>query len=779
MKKLFSVFLAGAISAGAICGACACSDKESDGNKKPADDNDEPVVFDVNAPAYADASATLSVSGSVDRMNEERQISKSLFGAFLEDINYASYAMDANLVCNGSFENQRGDKKYAWTADSGVTFTVENTEGVLGGLYEKYDGEKINPNYAKLVLPASGGKLRNAGFPAVPIAVQEGISYAFSAFIKTGSYSGNMTVRIKSDSAVYFEKTVALTASNEWIKYSDSATATATGNENLYFELEFGSAGTVLIDGVAFETSDSTVGIKNYIYNAIKDLSPKFIRFPGGCVIEGTGDSEAYDWKNSVGAVAKTGGDDVPAFTYKENYGGELNTVTTYGEPITRKANTDIWRGGYYEMEYGIGFYEYFLLCESVGASAVPVLNCGLSCQGGLATGDRKPKALSGRFGNGVDDFIRDAKDLIEFAKGGTDTKWGKIRADMGHPDPFEMDYLGIGNEQSGIYYKQYYEKFLKAFAEDDDPLLKSVKIIVGNGPLFSQCQHGDKPNSKGLAQMAAQTYYNSFDSVIEKIADYGVHDQHYYMNYTDFFANTTMYDGYARPADSPYDYYEVFVGEYSANEAKNHAGKDFGFDGTAWRNSWITALSEAAMMTAYERNGDIVKLAAYAPMFAPIQAGDRQWAVDMMYFTNTDLVRTTNYYVQQLFMQNQGSYKLQSSIKFAADFQTTCTLRGTNAEQEIDKLYYVTSMTDGGNILVKIVNASGEDVRLNVAFQEAVLRGDARVTVLSNNDYKAVNTLTETAIQPREYTIGGFTDNTLGYTAPAYSVTCIRLQTK
>ncbi len=771
MKKIYSVLLAGAISAGAICGTVACGENEQPNGPE------EPVVFDERAPAYSDPSVTLSVSGAVDRMNEERKISKSLFGAFLEDINYASYAMDDNMVCNGSFENRRGDKKYAWTA-SGATFSVEDTEGVLGSLYEKYNGERVNPNYAKLVLPASGGTLKNAGFPAVPFAVKEGVDYAFSAFVKTGSYHGNMTVRVKSDSKVYFEKTVALTASTEWVKYSASAPAEETGSEGLYFELAFDSAGTVLLDGVAFETTDSTVGIKNYVYEAIKDLSPKFIRFPGGCVIEGTSDSEAYDWKNSIGAVAKTGGDVVPAFTYKESVNGEISEVTTYGEPVTRAANTDIWRNGYYEMEYAVGFYEYFLLCESVGASAVPVLNCGLSCQGGLAQGDRRPKPLSGRFGNGVADFIQDAKDLIEFAKGGTDTKWGKIRADLGHPDPFEMDYLGIGNEQSGIYYTQYYEKFLEAFAEDPDPLLKTVKLIVGNGPLFSQCQHGDKPNSMGLAQRAANVFYNK-SAVIGKIADYGVHDQHYYMNYTDFFTNTTMYDGYARPADSPSEYYEVFVGEYSANEAKNNSGNDFGFDGNAWRNSWVTALSEAAMMTAYERNGDIIKLAAYAPMFAPLKESDRQWAVDMMYFTNTELLRTTNYYVQQFFMQNQGDYKLNSSIKFTDGFLTTCSLKGARAEQEIDKLYYVTSRTEGGDVLVKIVNASGEDIRMNVALSDAVLRGSAKVTVLSGESYKTVNTLENTEVAPKEYTIGDFTENTLGYTAPAYSVTCIRLYTK
>ncbi|MDE7296375.1 MAG: hypothetical protein K2N84_03840, partial [Clostridia bacterium] len=327
-------------------------------------------------------------------------------------------------------------------------------------------------------------------------------------------------------------------------------------------------------------------------------------------------------------------------------------------------------------------------------------------------------------------------------------------------------------------YYKDYYEKFVEAFSEDSNPLLKSVKLIVGNGPLFIQCQHGDKPDSMGLAQRAAKAFYDK-SLAISNIAEYGVHDQHYYMNYTDFFTNTTMYDNYARPADSPNDYYEVFVGEYSANEAKNNEGKDFGFDGTAWRNSWITALSEAAMMTAYERNGDIIKLAAYAPMFAPLNEGNRQWAVDMMYFTNTQLLRTTNYYVQQLFMKNQGDFKLNSSIKFADGFQTTCTLANTLAEKDIDKLYYVTSVTEGGDVLVKIVNASGEDVRLNVALTDVTLRGNAKVTVLSNENYKAVNTLTQNAVEPSEYTIGDFTENTLGYTAPAYSVTCIRLYTK
>lgn len=800
-RKVLATLSAGIFAAATLCGVTACGTETPDVPTEKAD---------VEAPAFTDAEATLNLNAAADTQSARYQISDTLFGAFLEDINFAAYALDDNLLANSSFEAITKDWNYGWTA-TGATMTKQTSGGIFDGTaYNNSSlGVNVNPNYLQLNVAQSGGSLRNSGYAQIPIAVEEGVDYLFSAFIKAPS-AVEMTVSVTDGTTVYATETISVLQESDWVKYTRTLTATGTASENLYFELSFSAATTIYLDVITFETTDSTVGIKNYLYEAIAELSPKFIRFPGGCVIEGNGDGgqdTAYDWKNSIGAVVTgtaAGDDDVPAFSYKVNTNGTVQQgEATYGEFATRTPNPDLWAGYpysyYYDLEYGLGFYDYFLLCESVGASAVPVINCGMSCQGGVPR-TNKGMALAGRHDQYVEDYIQDAKDLIAFAKGSVDSTdeheryWATIRANMGHPEPFEMDYLGIGNEQWDTYYTNYYEKFLKAFAEDDCELYGSVKLIVGNATQFTDCQ--DPLNNRtGVAQAAAQKYLNRADSVISTIEEYGVHDQHYYRNYMDFFANTELYDYYDRPEENPDTYYEVFVGEYSANEGTDLSGNVYSFDGNDWENSWITALSEAAMMTAFERNGDIVKLAAYAPMFAAWNGrnetnGARQWNVDMMYYTNTQLVKTTNYYVQQLFMQNQGKYLLpgqnsaQQAFKYASGFSSTFevagkTSSGKDVTETISKLYAVASLDGSGDIIVKIVNACPDTIKLNIKIANATLGSIATVTQLQNDDYKAVNTLTETAISPETFTIGSFTDGTIGYSLKPYSVSAIRIPVK
>ncbi len=683
---------------------------------------------------------------------------------------------------------------YGWRAEDGASLAVKEnqSDGPLGTLYKDYQNQYVNGGYAVFTATADGGKLINAGYADPAMAVKEGTQYLFSAFIRNdGGALAELKLAVKDGQKTYASGTIAVQGDG-WVKYQKMLTAEATGTEGLYFELSVSGACRLALDGVKLETQDAALGIKNYVYEAIEQLSPKFIRFPGGCVIEGVDEGTAYDWKNSIGAVARTRestGDDVPAFEYTLNDEGNTKTVTTYGEQITRRANTDIWQGGnnYYEMEYGIGFYDYFLLCEKLGASPVPVISCGLSDQGGLQNAwGKSAHALAGRHGNKIADYIQDALDLVCFANGSVDSadeneaRWARIRTDMGHPAPFGLKYLGIGNEQYGNYYETYYQKFLEAFAQakGENALYGEVELIVGNAMTLGDCQNtAVSSSSTGMAQRAALSYLNSQSPVIDTVAEYGIHDQHYYMNFLDFFKNTEMYDGYARPEEDGYNYYNVFVGEYSAN---SYSSGGSSYDPKEeWTNSWITALSEAAMMTAYERNGDIIKLAAYAPMFASLN-GSRQWNVDMMYFTNTEIVRTTNYYVQQLFMRNQGKYLLKNqSIAYADGFAKTYELAGHNGRKEnISKLYYTASLNADGDIVLKIVNASGEDINVNVAVSNARLKGTARVTALQNDDMKAVNRSSGEAVAPQSYTAGAF-GKKLGYTAKKYSVTAIVFDVK
>lgn len=769
-----------------------------------------PETPDVEAPTFSDAAATLKLSGSIDKESESNRISSDLFGLFLEDINFASFALDDNLLINSSFENTvtqytgsvYGDPKFGWSVGLGTEISVASGAGVLSG---NSSFGTVNDNYI-IVNQDGKGTLINSGHPAVGMSVEEGVKYTFSAFIK--GYTGKITLSVTDGKTVYATGEVNPSGAG-WVKYQTTLTATGTADKNLYFEMKFDVVGTAQIDNVMLETQDrnEATGIKSYLYQAIADLSPKFFRFPGGCIIEGLDDSSYYDWKNSIGAVSLNGVDTIPAFTYTLNTDGKIEEVTTYGEQVTRTPNTNLWGYdynakdadkkyiAYYQMEYGIGYYEYFVLCEELGAKAIPIVNCGLSCMA------RNGQPLKGRHGNGIDDFIQDAFDLVAFAKGDPNSSdeneayWAQVRVNMGHPEPFAMDYIGIGNEQWGSYYKNYYEKFVVAFAEkaQENDLYGSVRLIVGNCTMFEHCEDPDL-NRSGAAQLAGESFVDNLNgnNTIDmyRLADYGVVDQHYYVNYTDLFYNHDLYDSYARPADDPFGYYDVFVGEYAANSNIVRSSSEGVVNGTTTFSggdvsNWRNALSEAAMMTGFERNGDIVKLAAYAPMFANLN-GARQWWVDMMYYTNTDLVLSPNYYVQQLFMQNSGDYKVASALTYASGSPLTVTFTGSgSAKRTVNQLYYVTSADEEtGDILIKIVNAGETAVRLNVelgSLNGVKLAEIAEVREVTGLAYEDINELDRKNVSARDsYTIGAFTNgNSFGYEVKALSVTAIRARTR
>lgn len=809
MKRIFHLLMAGILGTAMLLGTAACGGSDTgespnggqneqnsgeqgsgsgeqgsgsgeQGSGGGEEEKPSQPEYDKEAPAFDNAQATLTVGG-VPEKNAE--ISSELFGVFLEDINFASQALDDNLVVNGSFSSRYGGRNYGWKAEK-ATLTVTTEGSLLGDDFCDYNGVNSVASYA-LVETQAGGYVENSGYVPVPMAVQEGTEYIFSAYIKAEGV-GEMSFAVTDGTQEYAAGSVLLEEGGGWVKYVRRVKASGTAEEGLKLRLSFPQAGTVGLDGVSFETTDSTVGIKNYLYDAVKELSPKFIRFPGGCIIEGENLEQAYDWKNSVGAVAsgeKSGEDTVPAFTYLLNTedGKKAEEVTTYGEAVTRKTNTDLWENDgtqYYQMEYGIGFYEYFLLCESLGASALPVLNCGLSCQGQAYPG----APLAGRHGNYVADYIQDAADLIEFAKGDKNTKWGSVRAAMGHEAPFEMNYIGIGNEQwdagtaQSDYYESYYEKFLEDEAFMAACKKYGVQLIVGNHQQLIHCEGSidfttGQPRTSGVAKDAAIAYRNK--GKITALSEYGIHDQHYYNSPVDFLLHTKMYDNYVREGN---DRYEVFVGEYSANNNFKESGN---FNTLYETNNWFSALSEAAAMTGFERNGDIVRLAAYAPMFAPVDPQYRHWGVDMMLFTNTRLVRTANYYVQQLFIQNTGSKKLSSSLEYASGFAQTVKISGTEKSVDVEKLYFVTSLDEAtGDIILKIVNVAEATVRLNIDLGGANLTGVADVIRLSA-DRTDVNTLEETPVSPRASTIGGFTDGVIGLSLSRSSVTCVRIHTK
>ncbi len=777
MKKFTKIFALAVSSVLSLSLLAGCGDKNI--NDDPSSTLPEFPAPDKTVTGFTDQDATLKLDGTV---SESWSISDSLFGVFLEDINYAGYLLDDNLIPNGSFESFSG-KAANWTAKS-ASLAVENTDGVLKGQAE-YAAKGVNANYAAVRVTSAGGGLTSAGHPYLPIAVQNDAEYTFSAFVKSAA-AAEMTVSLKKGSETLAEKVISVKGNGEWVKYQTVLKPNATADSGVTFAITFGAEGTYYLDGIQLETSLSKDGIKQYVYDAVKELAPKFVRFPGGCIIEGDSaaggadTTEVYDWKNSIGAVqsgTEAGDDIIPQFSYTLVKDGVETSETTQGEWITRRQNGDLWG---YDLEYGVGFLEFFKLCENLGASAVPVLNCGMSDQGGAAQGT-KGIELNGRHGKKVEDYIQDAIDLIEFAKGDKTTKWGGIRAALGHEAPFEMDYLGIGNEQSGEYYTKYYEKFLQSKKFTDALAQYSVKPIVGNGMFMGDCRDttqvgGADRTDKGTAQKAAEAALAG--NVISKISDYGVHDQHYYVNWTKLLECYAMYDKYARSSQD--GFYGVFVGEYSANEGTSSYPEH--------QNQLITALAEAAMMTSYEHNGNVVELAAYAPMFgvADTAAGARvggndeanQWDVDMMYFTNTEIVRTANYYVQKMFMNNMGaSYLYKSKLQWSGEEKFTFPPTA-GAAKEFNKLYWVSSKDANGDLIVKVVNVSGGEVKVNVDISNATGRGFAYVTELSNSDFKVLNTLNnKTAVSPVSSSIG-WTGQSFGYAFKPYSLTVLRIPT-
>jgi alpha-L-arabinofuranosidase len=566
---------------------------------------------------------SLEVNGS-----ESYEISNLLYGLFLEDINFAADGgLYAELLKNRSFEYgslaMRGSL-HGWVATDNITFDI------MDGSTDKSYLNENNPQYARVANPSSTlGGIGNFGF-LDGLSVTKDADYNFSGYFKSSTgYHGAITLQLKgNDGTIYGESTITEIGS-AWTKYKSTITASATISEGLKLFVLI-NEGSVDMDMISLFPEDTYQGRENGLRKdlaqALEDLSPKFLRFPGGCVVEGETLENAYSWKASIGNGL--------AFT--------INGEVTYGDVATRPQGENLWGDQNnatthpYYMSYGLGFYEYFLLCEDIKAAPVPIVNAGLSCliQGTRSVGIPAQAAEIGT--PEFEQYVQDALDLVEFCKGDENTKWGAIRIAMGHKEPFDLTYLGIGNEQWSNDYYNRYEEFKKAFdqAKVDNPeLYGDIELIVANGPTSSDQFAWNKINSLGT--------------------DYaGLVDEHYYNVPSWFLTNTNRYDTYDR-SSTP-----VFLGEYAAKS-----------------NNTEAALAEAAYMTGLERNGDIVKLASYAPLFG--NSTSYQWSPDMIWFQNDLLWKSANYYVQQLFSTNQSKQVIKSELSKTSSSETESSISG------------------------------------------------------------------------------------------------------
>ncbi len=610
-------------------------------------------VFDENEPvkerpaensvtAYSTANADYTLN--IDAGDEIHDISDLLFGVFFEDINFAADGgLYAEMVANRSFEFTElaaGDALYGWSAISGAGVEVK-VDDKVNALNEN------NTNYLVLTNNSdSPAGIANKGF-LDGMSIESGKKYNFSVYAKcTDGYSGKLYVRLAVDDRIVAQTEIE-NVSGEWTKYSAELVSNETAFQNVTLQV-LADKGCVMLDMVSLFPEDTFKGRENGMRKdlgeMLEELEPKFLRFPGGCVIEGYDYETAYNWKDSIA----TGSNGLPL----EFNGG-------YGDVAARKQGTNLWTNiaatdDPYPcfMTYGLGFYEYFQLAEDIGAVGVPVINCGLYCQ------------MRGRGPVDMDSdefrqYVQDMHDLVEFCRGDVNSTWGKVRASLGHPEPFELKYICIGNEQEGEVYFERYQVFLDSFNEakaENPALYEGLELIYSAGAF--DATHGE--NYMKSYEYAKEQLGNSENA--KEFA--GATDQHYYNEPEWFLKNADYYDeenyrrSVAEMTDTPYGgAIDVFLGEYAARS-----------------NTLKAALAEAAYMTGLERNGDIVRMAAYAPLFGNLTA--THWSPDLIWFNNHQVTGSISYYVQKLFSVNAGTKLLSSKLDGAAVEQKPLTGR-------------------------------------------------------------------------------------------------------
>ena len=568
-------------------------------------------------------------------------IQPTMYGIFFEDINFgADGGLYAEMVQNRSFEFP--SRLMGWD--------------VFGNVELRDDRPAFpnNPHYVAITDPKHAHKrsgIENRGF--FGMGFKKDLRYDFSVYARlhdAGSKPARIRVElVNSRNGIIKDEKITID-SRDWKKYTCSITPNITDPKGL-MRIFLESAEGVDLDHVSLFPSDNWNGLRADLVKDLEDLHPGIFRFPGGCIVEGTDLATRYQWKNSVGQVENR-----PLNENRWNY--------TF--PHRMYPN--------YFQTYGMGFYEFFLLSEKIGAEPLPVISCGLACQ--FQNDDIKAHVALDQ----MQPYIDDALDLIEFANGGTDTKWGKLRTDMGHPAPFNLKQIGVGNEQWGELYPERLELFINAIRSKYPKML----ICGSSGPSAD-----GKDFDYGWKEM--------------KRLKVDLVDEHYYKPPQWFFENAGRYDNYDRKGP------KVFAGEYAAH------GR-----GAREVNNWEAALSEAAFMTGLERNADVVYQATYAPLFAHVEGW--QWKPDLIWFDNLTSARTPNWYVQMLYGTNKGT----NVLSLTEDKKPVEGKDGLYASAAYDK--------DTKEYIVKIANSSDNNQQVEITFKGLKSIGQAKGTILTGN---------------------------------------------
>lgn len=623
-----------------------------------------------------------------------KKISNELFGLFFEDINYAADGgLYAEMVQNRSFEYDPTEQQ-EWNS---ISFWNYVHPGFSYGRVSVETNKPVHPNNPHYVVVdadfignyeehtgKSGVGLKNTGFDGM--VVKAGESYEFSVWIKQISNQAlTFDISLQGQEGNVLAENVFNTNTKDWKNYTLKLNATQSSDSANLVVLAI-TKGTFAIDVVSlFPTKtfkNRKNGLRADLAELLADMKPKFVRFPGGCLVHGDGLHNMYRWKNTIGPIEE------------------------------RVPQRNIW--GYHQTA-GLGYFEYFQFCEDIGAKPVPVVPAGVSCQNSGGTwriGGKGQQALSLEE---MDDYVQEVLDLIEWANGSATSTWGAKRAAAGHPAPFNLEYVGIGNE----------DKMTSEFEERFKILNKAVKekypniTVIGTvGPFLE-----GEDFEKGWA--------------ISDQLNLDMVDEHYYTEPEWFLSNQERYDAYDRKKA------KVYLGEYAS-----------------WGNQLKNAIAEAVYLTAIERNGDIVTMASYAPLLAKID--HTQWKTDLIFFDNTKISPTPNFYVQKMFMRNSGDLYYDKII----------------SQQKTDTTLASSTVYDSktGDLILKMVN-SGNDAKsfkINIS-KFKYLSNKASLTLLTGASDAENNLADIENVVPSHtpYPI----ENRFGYMAPPMSLSVIRIK--
>ncbi len=593
----------------------------------------------------------------VDASKSVAKVQPTMYGVFFEDINFAADGgLYAELVKNRGFEFTL--PKMGWSEPNSDRHSLNLKSGM--GTIMKVGDDPANRNFLRVeVNDPSGYELINEGFRGM--GIKAGDSYDLS--LKAAKHEGNISLiraqLISNDGKVIGETSIRPTGT-AWKTY-ESVIKANSSESKAHLKITFEGRGSIDLDMISLFPQDTWMGrkkgLRKDLVQLLYDLKPGFLRFPGGCIVEGRTLARRYQWKKTVGPIEE-----------RELLVNRWNTE--FGHRLTPD----------YYQSFGLGFFEYFQLSEDMGAEPMPILGCGMACQ--FNTGELVPLDELGP-------YVQDALDLIEFANGDVTTAWGKLRSDMGHPEPFNMKYIGIGNEQWGPEYIKRYKVFEKAIKEK----YPNIVIISGSGP-FPDGEHFEY----GMAEL--------------KKLGAEIVDEHYYRPPEWFRENATRYDSYDR--NGP----KIFAGEYAAQSVAIASPNN--------KNNWNCALSEAAYMTGLERNADIIVMTSYAPLMA--HAEGWQWTPDMIWFNNLESYGTANYYIQKMYSNNAGTDLLRIS-------KDGHPVTGDNS-------LYASAVKDvnTNELIIKVANTSQRKQNIVVDIKGAKPASEASVWTMTSNDPDAVN---------------------------------------